>query len=952
MLCVRAPGNARFLQSFKVFCMLPFELNRLPKLLIASGVASALSSACATLPAPDSNTVAAAALAATAVATSAPENSAPAAASPLPAAPNGSARSGSSVPAVAAAAAAAAAAVVANQQKPFAEVVKDAKETPGYFNIYTKEEKIWIEIKPDQFDQPFFLQVNRTRGIGERDPFISPMLRSYIVEFHRLGTNVQMLAKNTHFFAKEGSPLARAVRESTSDSLLGAVPVVSQPHPERKSILIEANALLLVDLPSGSSALEAAYRIPYSFDSRNSSFTGTQSTPDLTGFSVSAHYSAPKIAPTPAMGGAPAFHAAPPAHLEDGRSLFLGYYYSFARLPEPMQPRAADDRIGHFVSRRLDFSSDSSAFPEVYYVNRWRLEKQDPAAELSEPKKPIVYWLDRNIPEKYRETVKEGILEWNKAFEKIGFKDAIRVEIQPDNADFTSTDARHASVRWVVRDEAGALAIGPRRVDPRTGEILDADIEIEEAWTRVPRRQASEQFVPRSATHARTDLSICDYGDAAMDEMTFAMDVLAARGEIDPNGPEAEKFVLATLKDVVTHEMGHTLGLQHNFRASTIFTQKQLADRNFTHEHGIAGSVMDYNAINLALQEEPQGDYVMHSIGPYDYWAIEYAYKPIPPAEEKQELARIAGRSGEPQLAFANDVDAGFGGAAEGMDPQVNRRDLGSEPLEYAARRLKLTRELWERLQSRQLQPGESYEMLRRNFLSGLTQFGNAGMVSAKYVGGVVYVRDHAGSGRDPFTPVPAEKQRAALRLISSGLFSVDSFRLRPDFVRRLTVDQFDRFREDVGPSAISPDIALTSRMLSVQRAVLDQLMSDAVATRIAEGEYRQTKANSGFRLSELYDTLQDSIWSELKSGREITSFRRNLQREHLRRVTAALLRPSQSVQADARSLQRENAKQLLSQIKAAKLNAALSKEARAHLAECENTLEQAIKAPVVRSGV
>jgi hypothetical protein len=926
--------------------MLPFELNRLPKLLIASGVASALSSACH--PIVSRSDRGGAAAAATAAAAAAPVNSAPAGASPPAPAPNGAARAASG-PAMAAAAAAQRRRRC-RPAKAFAEIVKDARY-PGYLNLYAKDETIWIEIKPEQFDPPLFLQINRTRGVGERDPFSSPMLRSYIVEFHKLGHNVQMLAKNTQFFAKEGTPLARAVRESSSDSLLGAVAVVSQPHPERKSVLIEANALLLVDLPSGSTALEAAYRIPYSFDSRNSSFTGTQNTPDLTGFSVSAHYSVPKLSAPPAMGGGSS-SASTPAHLEDGRSLFLGYYYSFARLPEPMQPRIADDRIGHFVSRRLDFSGDSSTFPEVYYVNRWRLEKQDSDAALSEPKKPIVYWLDRNIPEKYRETVKEGILEWNKAFEKIGFKDAIRVEIQPEDAEFTTSDARHASVRWVVRDEPGALAIGPRRVDPRTGEILDADIEIEEAWTRVARRQASEQFAPRSAAHSRTDLSICDYGDAAMDETAFAMDILAARGEIEPDGPEAEKFVLATLKDVVTHEVGHTLGLQHNFRASTIYTQKQLADPGFTKEHGIGGSVMDYNAINLALRDEPQGDYVMHSIGPYDYWAIEYAYKPIAPAEEKEELARIAARSGEPQLAFGNDVDAGFGGAAEGMDPQVNRRDLGSEPLEYATRRLKLTRELWDRLQTRQLKPGESYEMLRRNFLAGLTQFGNAGMVSAKYVGGVVYVRDHAGSGRDPFTPVPAEKQRSALRLIADGLFSVDSFRLRPDFVRRLTVDQFDRFRDDVGPSAISPDIALTSRMLSVQRAVLDQLMSDAVATRISEGEYRQTKANSGFRLSELYDTLQDSIWSELKSGREITSFRRNLQREHLRRVTAALLRPSQSVQADARALQRENAKQLLAQIRSAKSRAALSKEARAHLAECENTLEQALKAPLLRTGV
>jgi len=340
----------------------------------------------------------------------------------------------------------------------------------------------------------------------------------------------------------------------------------------------------------------------------------------------------------------------------------------------------------------------------------------------------------------------------------------------------------------------------------------------------------------------------------------------------------------------------------------------------------------------------------MRTIGPYDYWAIEYAYKPIAPEQEKDELARIAARSVEIQLAFGNDVDAGFGGASEGMDPQVNRRDIGSDPLEYAARRIKLSRELWDRLQMRQLKSGESYDMLRRNFLAGLDQVGNASVVAAKYVGGVVYVRDHAGSGREPFTPIDASRQRAALKQIAEGLLSVDSFRLKPEFVRRMTVDQFDRFRDDGGSSAgIAPDISLTSRMLSVQRSVLDQLMNDGVATRIEEGAYRYAKPEQVFHLSELYATLQDAIWSELKSGRDISVFRRNLQREHLRRVAGVLLRPSQSVQADARALQRENAKELLSLIRVAMARPSLSKEAHAHLAECENTLAEALKAPLQR---
>ena len=829
--------------------------------------------------------------------------------------------------------------------KPFADIVKGAQRLPGFFALYQKDEKVWLELKPEQFDKPFFMSVNTPNGIGERGVYGGQMTRSEVVMFRKIGSLVQLIALNTDFRAKLGTPQALTVSQGFSDSLLSAAPVVSAPNPQGKGILVEANALLFTDIPGYATRLDYAFRLPYSLDPRNSSFSNVRSDDGMTGFHVNAHYFVPRIAAAPLM--PVPMYMPPPFTLPDPRSMFLGFYYSFMPLPEqPMPARAADDRIGHFVTTSLDFTDDIKPSQANHAVNRWRLEKKDPALALSEPKQPIVYWLDKNIPEKYRESVTQGVLAWNAAFERIGFKDAIVVKQQDAKDNFDTMDARHASVRWYVGVDAG-FAIGPRQVDPRSGEILDADIGMSDVFARGARRMASEdtRFNPEQSAQAHdhagrgtANENRCDYGMESAQEMGFAMDLMEARGDFEMDSPQAEAVAQAYVRAVIMHEVGHTLGLRHNFRSSTIYSLKQLQDKAFTSRNGMGGSVMDYTPFNLAVKGEQQGEYVTSVLGPYDYWAIEYAYKPIAPEREKDELARIANRSSEPLLAFGTDQEA-YGGVS---DPGVNIFDLGDDPLAYFQKRLTMSRELWDRVQTRRLKPGESYESLRRSFEFGFAQFARVMPVVVKYVGGVTHLRDHAGTGRATFTPVPVERQRAALKLLTNNLFRADSFKFTPDMVSRLGGDQL--------VNRLRPDISIGSYVLSLQASALDQLMSDPVAGRLLDSQEKVEQPKKALALDELYTTVQSAVWSELKTGKDISSMRRNLQREHLKRVATSLLRSSPGARADARSLQRQQALALQRDIRGA-MSGSISNEARAHLAESYETLSQALKAPMLRTG-
>lgn len=892
-----------------------------------------------------------------------PATPATAAATPRPA--------GATAPGAAASAAGspAAAPPAPGQPPPFATVIKDARPTHGLFSVWQKDERVWIELRPEDFDKPFFLSPKLRTGIGEAALFGGLMLRApTLVQFHRQHNVVQLVAVNRQQIARAGTPEARAVAAAISPSLLAAGPVASQPHPDRKAVLVDLSAMLMTDLMGLGMQLQRSFRQNYALDVRNSAVTGVRGQPGLLVLETNNHFATAAIAlPQP---GSPPGAPVPtvPGSVPDARSLFLGLHFSLLQLPEqPMAARAADPRVGHFQVVTDNFSDDLVRSPRQRFVARWRLEKKDAQAALSEPVKPITYWLDRNIPLKYRPAITAGVLEWNKAFERIGFKDAIVVKQQADDADFDTLDAGVASLRWMVNREPLFGAIGPSHADPRSGEILDADIGIESLSARNLRNLRARVLGGTGSAAATQDwaelLQVagapsgplldagpahdplqCRHADHAAEQVGYALDVLAARGDIDPTGPEAEAFVLAYMKDVTMHEVGHTLGLRHNFRASQAVSARQVADPEFTRQQAFTGSVMEYAAVNLPRPGEPVPAPFQATLGAYDHWAIEYAYKPIAPDQETAELAAIAARSGEPALAYATDEDNFLG-----IDPDALQFDLGDDVLGFAARRFDIVRELFQRQETRTLNPGEDYAGLRRALAFAVRDAGRAAGVLLRQMGGVRTLRDFPNTGRDPLQPLPAAAQRAALQLLSQRVLAADAFVISPALQRRLAPDFFERGEQLATPT----EYPLAQTVLDLQRAILNRLMGDALAARVLDSETKVSPPAQPLRLGELYDQLEADIWSELAaSGADIPQPRRDLQREHVNRMVALVLRPATMTRSDARALLRARSTALALKLERGAQRKGLSAEARAHLVDSAEALRSALAAPLQRAGV
>jgi hypothetical protein len=855
-------------------------------------------------------------------------------------------------------------------------VVKGAERQDGLLPVWRKQEKAWIELPPEAFNKPFFLSPKIATGIGEAGVFGGLMQsrwaqvgRPQWVEFRRVNQQVQLIAVNATYTAQSGTPQARAVASAFSPSLLASMPLVSAPRKGSGAVLIDANALLLSDMMGIAQQLQRSYRQGYSLDPRNSALVKAEPQTNAVVFEVSQHFATATISGSNY-----------PLSVPDPRSLFVTVHYTLTPLPaQAMTTRSADARVGYFATTVADFTNDLARTPRLRYINRWRLEKKDPSAALSEPARPIVYWLDASIPEAYRPAIRDGVLEWNKAFEAIGFKNAIQVRLPGEGTAPGGQRPGEASIRWMTNSQPGFGALGPTHVDPRTGEILGADIAIESLSSRAMRHTRS-QFLTASlplkgyrlaaapddaatsgtiatgesaldGPHVHAD-GVCQHGLLASEQMSLAMDVWEARGLLDPDSPQVQDFVLAYLKDTTMHEVGHTLGLRHNFRASHWRTASELSDPVIGQAHGISASVMDYTPINLPAPGQRAGAPFQATLGPYDYWAVEYGYKPLPEGKSQADAAlrAIAQRSADPAwvdaLAYGSDEDY-----AQGLDPQTLVYDLGRDPIAFARTRMAIVHDLLER-QGRPLGSEDDATLPRRSVGFALREMARSGQILLRQVGGVVTRRDGPGGASSLLDPLPASQQRIALRMLMKDFVAPDAVDLPPALLRRLAPDYLDRQdTDDLGLATMATaDFSLATQQLALQRLMLGTLMDEALAERLLDNiEKTRDTEKKPLTPQELYQTLRHTVWTDKAMAPSQASTRRNLQREHVNRLAGAIVRNS-SDRADVRALLRHEATQVLNQLRGRSNDkTGPGGLEAAHRRDCIDTLASALSASVVR---
>ncbi len=714
------------------------------------------------------------------------------------------------------------------QIRPYDRVItKDVKSDAGVFTVHQLKEKYFYEIPKAELGKEFLLvtQIARTTlGAG----YGGQAVGNRVVKWERVGDRIMLRSVSYQVVADRSQPISRAVDAANNSTIIMAFNI--EALGPNDSVVIDVSRLFTSEVTELSARTRIRAR---GFDASRSYIERAVSFP--TNIEVEATHtftSPPETAPAAGPQG-PQGPRGIQQGMQPGTNASIVMHYSMVKLPEhPMMPRIADERVGYFSVNQMDFGKDEHRAPQRTYITRWRLEKKDPSAALSEPVKPIVYYVDPATPRKWVAAVKRGIEKWQEAFEEAGFRKAIIARDAPtseDDPDWSPEDARYSVIRWLPSTIENAS--GPHIHDPRTGEILESDIQM--------------------------------YHNV----MNLARDWYFVQvGSLDPRAaklPLPDELMGQLIEYVVAHEVGHTLGFQHNMKASSTYPLAKVRDREWVKKMGHTPTLMDYSRFNYVAQPEDKIDVadLIPKIGPYDRWATKWGYQPIAGAktseDEKKTLDEWAREQDKtPWLRFST-------ADARGSDPGDLTEAVGdADAVEATRLGLKNLERVAGMLLTATSKPGEPYDDLEELYGRILSQWALEMNHVTAIVGGLNSQQKHSGQEGVRFSLVPKEKQMDAVRFLNDSAFAAPAWVLKPEILRR-----------------IEPTGAL-DRIRASQSRILGSLLSSTRVARMIEQEAIDGAA--AYKAVDFFADVRRGIWRELEAGLKIDPYRRNLQRAYL----------------------------------------------------------------------